>query len=61
MLCSFNETMATDRTISYMNDILPSSDRCHKSMATDGACFLLEGYISPCSDRFNEPMTTDGA
>ena len=41
----YHETMATDRTISYMNDILPCSDRCHKTMTNDGACFLLEGYI----------------
>ena len=46
---------------SYLRDILPCSDCCHKTMATDWALFLLEGYISPCSDRFNEPMTTDGA
>ena len=30
----------------YMNDILQSSDRCYETMTTDGACFILEGYIT---------------
>ena len=30
----------------YIRDLLPCSDRCHKTMATDGACFIHEWYIS---------------
>ena len=32
--------------VSYMRDILPFSDRCHETMTTDGACIILEGYIT---------------
>ena len=31
--------------VSYMNDILPCSDRCDRTMTTVGACFILEGYV----------------
>ena len=31
---------------SYMNDILPCSDRCHATMTTNGAWFIFEGYIT---------------
>ena len=30
----------------YMNDILLCSDRCYETMTTDGACFILKGYIT---------------
>ena len=32
--------------VSYTREILPCSDRCHKTMTTDGACFILEGYFN---------------
>ena len=32
--------------VSYLTDISPCSDRCHEKMTTDGACFILEGYIT---------------
>ena len=32
--------------VSYMNDILPCSDRCHETMTTNGAGFILKGYIT---------------
>ena len=32
--------------VSHMNDILPCSDLCHKTMTTDGAWFMPEGYIT---------------
>ena len=30
--------------VSYLRNTLPCSDRCHQTMATDGACFIREGY-----------------
>ena len=32
--------------VSYTSEILPCSDRCHKTMTTDGAFFILEGYFN---------------
>ena len=32
--------------VSYTREILPCSDRCHKTMTTDGAFFILEGYFN---------------
>ena len=32
--------------ISYLRNTLPCSDRCHETMPTDGACFILEGYFT---------------
>ena len=32
--------------VSFMNDILPYSDRCHETMPTEGASFILEWYIT---------------
>ena len=32
--------------VSYMNDILPFSDRCHETMTTDGTWFIYMGYIT---------------
>ena len=31
---------------SYLRDIWPYSDRCHETMTTDGAWFILERYIT---------------
>ena len=32
--------------VSYINDILPCSDRCHETMTSDGASFIHEGDIT---------------
>ena len=32
--------------VSYMNDILQCSDRCHETMTADGAWFMTKGYIT---------------
>ena len=40
---SLDDGHLTDHN-SYLGNILPSSDRCHETMATDGACFIREGY-----------------
>ena len=31
---------------SYLRDILPCSDRCHETIATEVACFIHEWYIT---------------
>ena len=42
--------------VSYTREILPCSDRCHKTMTTDGAFFILEGYFN-----ILWPLSWDGA
>ena len=44
----------------YYRGILPCYERCHGTMTTGRACFILYlRDISPCSDRCHETMTTD--
>ena len=31
---------------SYLRDILPCSDLCHETITIDGACFILDAYIT---------------
>ena len=45
--------------VSYLMNTLPCSHRCHETMATDGACFIREGYHHDLTDVMGRWQVTE--